>query len=210
MSETCMFMRRRKIAARAALAAGLAMAGPASSAPAENLTQGQRMLTAVPLPSSDLRLDLWMNKAGGMYGEGESVEIYARASEAAYVTIFNVNARGETTVVFPNRFRAQNFVQAGSVLQVPGPGADFKLRVSAPYGVNLIKALATREPVSLLDASQFTQSGAFRTVRGGAGGLARQLQVVAKNEPRAGWAAAQMPFTAAPSAAAAGRPPRLW
>ena len=177
----------------AAIAVGFP--GAAKAAPDEELTAGQRMLTAVPLPSSDLKLDLWINKANGVYADGESVQIYMRPSEAAYVTIFNTDARGETTVVFPNRFRAQNFVQAGNILQVPGPGADFKLRVSAPYGANLIKALATKKPVSLLDASKFTQTGNFQSFSGGADQLARQIQVTANKEQTAGWASAQLPFT---------------
>lgn len=213
MNEKHMQADRRRLASRAptallAAAVAFGAAGAAQAAPAAEaeLTAGQRMLTAVPLPSSDLKLDLWINKAGGVYGEGETVEIYARPSEAAYVTVFNTNARGETTVVFPNRFREQNFVRAGSVLQVPGLGAQWSLRVSAPYGANLIKAVATKQPVSLLDASQFARNGDFRSFSGGADQLARQIQIVADKQPRAGWAAAQQNFTVAAAAPSASGP----
>ena len=190
-----------------ALAAWLALVGVAAvQAADEKLTPEQRMITAAPLPSSDLKLDLWIDKTNGVYGAGESVQIYARASADAYVTIFNVNARGETTVVFPNSFHKQNFVQAGQLLQVPGPREDYQLTVNAPYGVNLIKALATKRQVSLFESSQLMQNGAFRTFQGGPKGLARQLQLVAKKEPRAGWGEAQLPFTVAPSAVTAGVP----
>ena len=160
-----------------------------------DMTSAQRQLSVVPLPKSDLQLDLWLNKADPVYGAGEFVEIFVRSSKDAYVTIFNTDARGATTAVFPNRFTQDHRVPADRIVRVPGPGADFKFQAQAPYGSNLIKVIATERRVTLLEAAEFAQAGAFRTYSGGAEGLARQLQVVSARQPQAGWASAQLAFT---------------
>ena len=154
------------------------------------------------MPSSDLAVEVWIDRPSGVYGQGEPVGIYVRPSEAAHVTVFNTNASGATTVVFPNQYQTQNRVAANKVLQLPGPGMQYQLQVGPPYGANLIKVLATKRPVSLLSAAEFAQSGAFRNFRGGPEALARQLNVVAAQAPDAGWANAELTFVSAPSAGA--------
>ena len=166
------------------------------------LSAQQRTLSAVAMPSSDLAVEVWIDRPSGVYGQGEPVGIYVRPSEAAHVTVFNTNASGATTVVFPNQYQTQNRVAANQVLQVPGPGMQYQLLVGPPFGANLIKVLATKRPVSLLAAAEFAQSGAFRNFRGSPEALARQLNVVAEQAPDAGWANAELTFVSAPSAGA--------
>ena len=198
--------RRRRIRAGGRVIPGfvLAIAALALAAGAvagdEALSKAQRTLSAVAVPSSDLAVEVWIDRPSGRYGQGEALGLYVRPNADAYVTVFNTNASGDTTVVFPNQYQSRNRVGANQVLQVPGPGMTWKLQVGPPFGANLIKVLATKRPVALLAAAEFVQTDAFRTFRGDPEKLARQLNVVAAQAPDAGWANAELTFVSAPAA----------
>lgn len=197
---------RRRIRACSWAVSGLVLAfgsvalAAAADTGGEALSAEQRTLSTVALPSSDLVVEVWIDRPSGVYGQGEPLGIYVRPSEAAHVTVFNTNASGATTVVFPNQYQTQNRVAAKQVLQLPGPGMQYQLQVGPPFGANLIKVLATKQPVSLLEAAEFARAGAFRSFSGGPAALARQLNVVATQAPDAGWANADLTFVSAPSA----------
>lgn len=60
---------------------------------------------------------------------GETLTITARAQESCYLTVINVDRNGRGTVVFPNDFEPNNFIEAGKEMRVPADGAPYVFRL---------------------------------------------------------------------------------
>ena len=64
--------------------------------------------------------------------------------------MLDVSPNGNITVIFPNKFRRDNFIEAGVTHQVPSPDYGFEFEVTGPAGLERIKAIVTLNKVSLL------------------------------------------------------------
>ena len=128
----------------------------------------------------------WADRPDYTYASGEDVRLFVETSKDAYVTVLNVDPAGETTVLFPNRWQSDNFVAAGRALEVPDRDAGFRIVVSGGVGAELLKVVASTEPVPLFEARQLAEAGDFRVVRARPAGLARSLTVTMANPPSGG------------------------
>jgi hypothetical protein len=54
------------------------------------------------------------------------------SKEDCHLTLINVDAKGEGTVIFPNKFQQDNFLPAGKEAQFPGSSAPFQFRLKDP------------------------------------------------------------------------------
>lgn len=80
---------------------------------------------STPAPSAASNggaLDLTLQTRNGrdVYQPGETVTLLASTNSAAYLYCFLTDANNNTQRFFPNRFQNDNFVSAGSPLQLPG------------------------------------------------------------------------------------------
>jgi hypothetical protein len=91
--------------------------------------------------------------------------------------------------LFPNDSQPQNLVKANTPLQIPAPGSNAQIIVSAPFGVELIKVVASSAPKGLVPNSSLSGMGAFRSIDGGVDELVRNLAIAAA--PAAGTKFAQ-------------------
>ncbi|SFL16115.1 trypsin-like serine protease [Falsiroseomonas stagni] len=79
---------------------------------------------------------------------GDAITLRVQSGATGTLMIFNIDATGRTTQLFPNRrsaptptaFRANAQVQPGSIVAVPGPADGFVLRARLPVGDNSIIA----------------------------------------------------------------------
>jgi hypothetical protein len=55
-----------------------------------------------------------------------------KSKENCNLTLINVDASGEGTVIFPNKFQQDNFLPAGKEVQFPGSSAPFQFRLKDP------------------------------------------------------------------------------
>jgi hypothetical protein len=55
-----------------------------------------------------------------------------KSKEDCTLTLINVDASGEGTVIFPNKFQQDNFLPAGKEVQFPGSAAPFQFRLKDP------------------------------------------------------------------------------
>jgi hypothetical protein len=55
-----------------------------------------------------------------------------KSKEDCHLTLVNVDAKGEGTVIFPNKFQQDNFLPAGKEAQFPGSTAPFQFRLKDP------------------------------------------------------------------------------
>lgn len=194
-------MAKQKSLWRAALlGAALAAAGAAGTAVAETarqVTVQQAPLAAVAAPASGLTLDSWIDRSDGLYLPGERLELYLRLNRDARVTVWNVAASGQATMLFPNEHVSDSLLAGNRVHRIPAD-ARYHLQVGPPFGTNLIKVIATTAQVPLVDRQSLARSGAFDSYRGTPEELARQLQVVVAAQPQAAWAMAEQVFEIAP------------
>ena len=132
-----------------------------------------------------LQVVAWVDRPDSTYARGERVRMFVETNKDAYVTILNVDPPGETTVLFPNRYQSDNRVRAARAVEVPTPGSGSQVVVGGTVGTELIKVIASTEPVPLFRAKQLAAAGAFQQVRSEPQGVARSL-VVAMNQGRPG------------------------
>lgn len=167
-------------------------AGNAARAQEERvLTVEQTAIQAVqaPPPAAGNPLDVvaWVDQATNIYAQGEQVRVFVQTNKDAYVTVLNVGPDGSTTVLFPNRYQADNRVRANTVTEVPDPASRARIAVSGMTGAELLKVIATSHPTPLFQAAQLAEAGVFSTIRQRTQETARNLAVVMAAAETAEW-----------------------
>ena len=191
--------RRRRpgagFASTVLLAAGclaLPIAAPAADddPDARNLTVEQNALYTVSAPapaaaaSEPLAVVAWVDHADNTYAVGERVRLFVQANKDAYLTVLNVGASGQTTVLFPNAYQTETKVSANQVVEVPSPNSGASIRVGGPTGRELIKVIASTKPTPLFAAGAAQTAGLFTALKADSRSVARDLQVT-MNTPSA-------------------------
>lgn len=101
----------------------------------------------VPVSKSTINVELWLNKkCGSPYYSGEKALIYFRTDVDGYVTLYDIDTRGNVLVIFPNRHTPDNYIRAGQSYQIPAQKANYDLIVEGPEGIEYIDAVASTDP----------------------------------------------------------------
>lgn len=82
------------------------------------------------------------------YAIGESVEIAVDAPTGGYLNVVSIDARDQSTVLFPNRYDSNNRVEAGRIV-VPTTRLPFDLKANDPAGPTLVVAFLSEKPIDL-------------------------------------------------------------
>ena len=104
-----------------------------------------------------------------------------KSKEDCHLTLINVDASGEGTVIFPNKFQQDNFLAAGKEVQFPGAEAPFQFRLKDP-GTETVIAICNASGKTVdgikhdFKTRQFTDLGNYR------GFLTRQIVAEAKEK----------------------------
>jgi Domain of unknown function (DUF4384) len=104
-----------------------------------------------------------------------------KSKEDCHLTLINVDASGEGTVIFPNKFQQDNFLAAGKEVQFPGADAPFQFRLKDP-GTETVIAICNASGKTVdgikhdFKKRQFTDLGNYR------GFLTRQIVAEAKEK----------------------------
>ncbi len=100
-----------------------------------------------PTKPSSLAVQVWTDRAlGATYYQGESIHIYFKTSQNAYVTIYDYTPEGIVRILFPNFFQRDNYVRGGEVYVIPNPSYNYSLVVSGQNGREIIEAVASTLP----------------------------------------------------------------
>lgn len=84
---------------------------------------------------------------GGAYRNGESLRVFATVNQDAYLRLYHIDVRGQTQLIWPNRFGGgDGLLKAGASVAIPGPADPFDFKLGAPYGTEFIKTVASTEP----------------------------------------------------------------
>jgi hypothetical protein len=103
------------------------------------------------------------------------------SKEDCHLTLINVDASGEGTVIFPNKFQQDNLIAAGKEVQFPGAEAPFQFRLKDP-GTETVIAICNASGKAVdgikhdFKTRQFTDLGNYR------GFLTRQIVAEAKEK----------------------------
>jgi hypothetical protein len=138
-----------------------------------------------------------LNKA--VFSEGEEMQIRAVATRDSYLHIFNVGQDDTVTVLLPNRFTRNNFVEAQKELAFPDEAQremGIRLRVFPPAGakktLEKIKLIATTTKIDLIQGK--IREGTFATYPGKdttlVTDLLKELSVLDESE----WAEMTVPY----------------
>lgn len=115
---------------------------------------------------TSLQVDVWLDQSGHTpsYFPGESIQIYTKVNQDAYVYLFNVDPSGRVDLILPNQYTPQaNYVQADETVVFPGYNSPYAYQVAPPYGLNQIIALASKTPLDLEVYNHFSNSSRYRT-----------------------------------------------
>lgn len=118
----------------------------------------------VPPAASKLEVKIWTDFQ--LYTPGEPLRIHLRLNRDAYVYVYNVNPAGRVTLLFPNAFSPNPFLQAGEHVLPDKP--DYSLVVEKLYGVETLQVLALLKPLPLLEelSTQGWEEVPFPPLRG--------------------------------------------
>jgi hypothetical protein len=121
--------------------------------------------------ASPLKVEVWTDRGrGAIYSDGDEVLVMVRVSEDAYLRLYYTDANNQTYQVFPNLYRSEGRIRAGTVVTLPAQGDRFVFRVKAPFGVESITALASRKPFGAPGGAGVS-SGPFLELPNGLRGL---------------------------------------
>lgn len=152
-------------------------------------------LATLQAPVSDLKVDVWSNRADGQFVVGETMQLFIRTNQDANIVLLNVDAAGQTTQLFPNQVSANNRLQGNVVYAIPGPGLGYQFRVYGPLGPNLLTVVATAGNQPIISDTWLNRSSSpFPAVNGTPDALARHIQVEVTQQPGTPWAVAHLPI----------------
>src|SRR5262249_25432717 len=82
-----------------------------------------------------------------------------------YLYLFNVDAAGTITCIFPNQFQNKNEIKANEEITVPDPNdKKFRIKAAEPTGKEQIKAIVTKNPSQTMKLEEFTRAATPRRV----------------------------------------------
>ena len=107
-------------------------------------TQQQEDRPLTPAARKLINVEIWLNKqCGSAFYPEEKVSIYFKTDADGYVTLYDIDTRGNVLVIFPNEDTPDNFVRAGQSFQIPAQQAGYDLIVEGPEGIEYIEALSS-------------------------------------------------------------------
>jgi len=96
-----------------------------------------------------------VNRRSRDYREGDALEIRVRSEADAYLHVLYQQADGRTYQIFPNRSQPVFRVKAGVDVIIPGRDDQFRWKTGPPFGAEMIKVIATDQPLHPLSADGF-------------------------------------------------------
>jgi hypothetical protein len=105
---------------------------------------------AAAAPAHAMGVEVWTARGNeAVYQPGDRLEVEARASDDAYLLVYEIDADGRVNLLFPYR-GSDGFVEGRRTYQVPPERANLDLVVQEPTGQCYVVAIASRQPFNEL------------------------------------------------------------
>jgi uncharacterized protein DUF4384 len=101
------------------------------------------------VPEPELALEAWVDNPERLYSVGQQLKVFVRPKRTSYITVLNVGSSGRVAVIFPNFHQRDMQVRGGQIVMIPAGSANWRIDVAGPPGVEVIKIIASREPLTL-------------------------------------------------------------
>ena len=141
-------------------------------------------------PAPPFQLDFDFGAGTAEFGIGDPVSFQVRSAKAGYLTIVDLGTDGNVTVLYPNEYERENYVEAGAVITVP---QDAEFEAQEPIGRGIVRVFITEQPLEL----PFTQGTSVE-----AAAIEAALRAVVGGSPDGGnalpvssWATASIVYT---------------
>jgi len=107
------------------------------------------------------------------YKVDQNATFEVSSERAGYLSLLELDAAGQLTLLFPNEFDQDNAIEAGQTLSLPGRA--YRIEIGAPLGQSRFLALVTPQPLNLEDVKGelLSRKGGF--VEGNSGQTLRAL-----------------------------------
>jgi Domain of unknown function (DUF4384)/Caspase domain len=92
----------------------------------------------------------WVDKKSMVYAEGETLTLRVRSEQDALLYVLYQQADGKIFQIFPNAGQPDNRIKGMQDLQIPDPDDAFRWVITAPLGPEVIKVIASKEPIDAL------------------------------------------------------------
>lgn len=81
------------------------------------------------------------------YQISEPVVLDITADKDCYLAVINLGTSGRMALLFPNKWQPNNKIEKGKTYRIPPEGSEYALKVLGPPGTELIKVIASIDPV---------------------------------------------------------------
>jgi hypothetical protein len=103
--------------------------------------------TALARPMS---VDIWTDRGkDAIYEPDDPIEIKVRASDDAYLLVYDIDSEGAVRVLYPYA-GSTGYIAGGHTYRVPPQGSGLQLVVQGPTGQGYVVAVVSREPFNAL------------------------------------------------------------
>ena len=151
-------LRRRGIDAQTPVAHALPK--PVMPAP----TEPKNPLWA--LTNANASFDVYLKTERNAYQIDDYLKLNVLTEHDAHIVIFNSDESGRLTILFPNTYQSDNFIESDTHHQIPDARADFDIRLPGPPGLEKLKLIALRnrtDSKAVLNYFPWTDKG-FRVI----------------------------------------------
>jgi hypothetical protein len=131
------------------------------------------LMLARPLANNELSL----TSDADVYNRGDAPVFTIASPRDCYLTLTDVDQKGEGTVLLPNRFQQDNLIRAGVPVQFPGGSAPFKYQMR-DSGLETVVAVCSQRSSGADGISHDFTRDAFTSVPNYNAALARAIAVV--------------------------------
>jgi hypothetical protein len=162
----------RRIACLAALAASVTAALAVAAEPPRNPRGVFVEEVRNDQPAFLVRVDV--DRPNRVFFAGEELRVRVKTDRDGYLYLLYCDAANQVSCLFPNAFETDNRIAANKEVVVPQPvqaGAQgFRIKVGAPFGEELLKAIVCTEPLPPATLAYLMKAAQATAARGGARG----------------------------------------
>ncbi len=122
--------------------------------------------------------DLSLTSDRDAYRQGDTPVFTVVSPRDCFLTITDIDEKGEGMVLLPNKFQRENFIKAGVPVQFPGTNAPFQFRMK-DRGVETVMAVCTERPANVDGIRHDFAQKSFTSVPNWTRSVARAIAVEA-------------------------------
>lgn len=94
-------------------------------------------------------VNISVNHKNRIYEEGDPMTITVKSSKQGYLYLFYRNAKGNVSLIFPNKYHTDNFIGSKKKVKIPDAEMNFEFTTLAPFGKERLQAFVFLKPVNI-------------------------------------------------------------